>query len=79
LLIFFCFIVAFNNNLSNNLFNILLNFFVFKEKSIYNIDVSKIMQIDIAFLTNILIFCDKENKNKSLKLLYFKKSKDIKS
>ncbi len=37
------------------------------------------MQIDNTFLTNILMFCDKENKNKSLELLYFENLKDIKS
>ncbi len=37
------------------------------------------MQINNIFLTNILIFCDKENKNRSLKLSHFKKSKDIKN
>ncbi len=37
------------------------------------------MQINNIFSTNILIFCDKENENKSLKLLYFERLKDIKS
>jgi hypothetical protein len=37
------------------------------------------MQIDNIFLTNILIFCDKENKNKSLKLSHYKRSKNIKN
>jgi hypothetical protein len=49
-----------------------------KEKSICNIDVNKIIQIDNIFLINILMFCNKENKNKSLKLLYFEKSKILK-
>ncbi len=50
-----------------------------KKKSIYNIDINKIMQIDNAFSINILIFCNKENENKSLKLLHFEKSKNIKN
>jgi hypothetical protein len=37
------------------------------------------MRINNAFLTNILMFCDKENENKSLKLSHFKKLKDIKN
>jgi hypothetical protein len=37
------------------------------------------MQIDNAFLVNILMFCDKENENKSLKLSHFEKSKDVRS
>jgi len=50
-----------------------------EEKSIYNINVNKIMQINIIFSTNILMFCNKENENKSLKLLHFKRLKNIKS
>ena len=37
------------------------------------------MQVNNIFSTNILIFCDKKSKNKSLKLSYFKRLKDIKS
>jgi len=37
------------------------------------------MQIDNIFSTNILIFCNRENKNKSLELLYFEKLKNIKN
>jgi len=37
------------------------------------------MQINNAFSTNILIFCDRENENKSLELSHFKRSKDIRS
>jgi len=36
-----------------------------KEKSIYNINVDKIMRIDNAFSTNILMFCDRESKMKA--------------
>jgi len=50
-----------------------------KEKSIRNTNVDKKMQIDNVFSTNILIFCNRKDENKSLKLLYFKKLKDIKS
>ena len=44
-----------------------------KEKSVCNTNIDKIIQIDNIFLTNILMFCDKENKDKSLELLYFKR------
>ncbi len=37
------------------------------------------MQINNVFLTNILIFCDKESENKSLKLLHFERLKDIRN
>jgi len=37
------------------------------------------MRINNVFLTNILMFYDKKNKNKSLKLSHFKKLKNIKS
>jgi len=37
------------------------------------------MQINNVFLTNMLMFCDKESENKSLKLSHFEKSKDIKN
>ncbi len=37
------------------------------------------MQINNIFLTNILIFCNRENENRRLKLLHFKRLKDIKS
>jgi hypothetical protein len=37
------------------------------------------MQIDNIFLTNMLMFCNKENENRSLELSHFKRSKDIKS
>ncbi len=37
------------------------------------------MRINNAFSTNILMFCDKESVNKSLKLSHFEKSKDIKN
>jgi len=33
------------------------------------------MRIDNVFSTNILMFCDKENENKSLKLSHFEKLK----
>jgi len=36
------------------------------------------MQIDNIFLTNILIFCNKESKNKSLKLSNFERLKILK-
>ncbi len=49
-----------------------------KEKSICNTNVNKIIRIDNIFLTNILIFCNKENENKNLELSYFEKSKNIK-
>ncbi len=37
------------------------------------------MQINNVFLTSMLIFCDRESKNKSLELSHFKKLKDIRS
>jgi len=37
------------------------------------------MRIDNAFSIDILMFCDKESENESLKLSHFEKSKDIKS
>ena len=37
------------------------------------------MQINNIFSTNILIFCDRESKNKSLELLHLKRLEDIKS
>ncbi len=50
-----------------------------KEKSVYNVDVDKIMRTNNVFSINMLMFCDKENENKSLKLSHFKKLKDTKS
>ena len=49
-----------------------------EKKSICSVDVNKIMRIDNAFPTNMLMFCDREGENESLKLLHFKRSKDIK-
>jgi len=37
------------------------------------------MQINNAFLTNILMFYDKKNENKSLKLSHSKRLKNIRS
>jgi len=50
-----------------------------KEKNIYSVNINKIMRTNNAFLTNILVFCDKESENKSLKLSHFEKSKNIKN
>jgi len=50
-----------------------------KEKSVYSVDVNKIMRINNAFLIIILMFCNKESENESLKLSYFEKLKNIKS
>jgi len=50
-----------------------------KKKNICNANVNKIMQINNTFSTNMLMFCDKENKNKSLKLSNFKRLKNIKN
>jgi len=63
-----------NNNKDKSIENKII-----KEKTISNAKVNKIMRINNIFSTNILMFCDKENKNKNLKLLYFEKSKNIKS
>ncbi len=49
------------------------------KKSIRNDDIDKIMRTNNAFLIDILMFCNKENENKSLKLSHFKRSKNIKS
>jgi len=37
------------------------------------------MRINNIFLTNILMFCNKENENKSLELSHFKRLKTIKN
>jgi hypothetical protein len=37
------------------------------------------MQTNNAFLTNILMFCNKESENKSLKLSHFERLKIIKN
>ena len=50
-----------------------------KGKNVRSVNVNKIMRINNAFLIDMLIFCDKESENKSLKLLHFKRSKNIKS
>ncbi len=47
-------------------------------KNVRSASVNKIMRIDNAFSTNILMFCDRESENESLELLHFKRSKDIK-
>jgi len=49
-----------------------------EEKSVRSVGVNKIMRIDNAFSTNMLMFCDRESENESLELLHFKKSKNIK-
>ncbi len=50
-----------------------------REKSVRNANVDKVMRINNAFPTNILMFCDKESENKSLELSHFERSKDIRS
>jgi len=50
-----------------------------EEKSVRSANVDKIMRINNTFLTNMLMFCDKESENESLKFLHFKRLKDIKS
>jgi hypothetical protein len=50
-----------------------------KKKSIKDIILVKIMRTSNVFSTNILIFCDSENESKSSILLFFIKSKNIKS
>jgi len=46
-----------------------------KEKSVKIRNIIKIMRIDNAFSTNILMFCDSENKSKNSILLFFVKLK----
>jgi len=50
-----------------------------KKKNICNTNVNKIMQINNIFLTNMLMFYNKKNENKSLKLLHFERLKNIRS
>jgi len=50
-----------------------------KEKRICNKKVAKIIEINNILLTNILIVCNKSNKNKSIKLLFFERFENIKS
>ncbi len=50
-----------------------------KEKSVCNTNVDKVMQIDNAFSINILMFCNKESENKSLKLSHLKRLKNIRN
>jgi hypothetical protein len=50
-----------------------------KEKSICNTNINKIIQINNAFSINILIFCNRKSKNRSLKLSHFERLKNIKS
>ena len=49
-----------------------------EEKSVRSAGVGKVMRIDNAFSTNMLMFCDREGENGSLELLHFERSKDIK-
>jgi hypothetical protein len=49
-----------------------------EKKSVRSVGVDKVMRIDNAFSTNMLMFCDREGENGSLELLYFKRSKNIK-
>ena len=49
-----------------------------KKKSVRSVGVDKVMRIDNAFSTNMLMFCDREGENGSLELLHFKRSKNIK-
>ncbi len=49
-----------------------------EEKSVRSANVDKVMRIDNAFPTNILMFCDRESENGSLKLLHSKRLKNIK-
>jgi len=49
-----------------------------EEKSVRSVDIDKIMRIDNAFPTKMLMFCDRESENESLELLHSKRSKNIK-
>ncbi len=52
---------------------------IIEEKSVKDSNIVKIIQIDNAFSTNILMFCDSENKSKSSILLLFVRLKNIRS
>jgi len=52
---------------------------IIERKNVRDNNIVKIMRINNAFSTNILMFCDSENKSRSLILLSFVKSKNIKS
>jgi len=50
-----------------------------KKKNIRDNNIVKIIQIDNAFSTNMLMFCDSENKSKNLILLLFVRLENIKN
>jgi len=52
---------------------------IIERKSVRDNNIVKVMRINNAFSTNILMFCDSENKSKSSILSLFVKLENIKS